>query len=90
MISVHSEDYNFPSIPSSIHADIQDHDTCTVETLLKGLLSLCLPEEHKPPSCLLGECINAVLPICNAKASQKQVDQEALADGLGLRTCLTE
>jgi len=84
---VHSQDSAF----SSILADIQDHDTCTIETSLNGLLSLCLPEEHKrnPPAGLLGDCINAVLPICNARdqsiqtrqteAKQNQVDEEALA-----------
>jgi hypothetical protein len=67
--------------------------------LLNGLLSLCLPDEHKhnPPADLLDQCINAILPICNTqdhpiqtKAKQKQVDKEALADGLELREYLTE
>jgi hypothetical protein len=84
---------------SSILADIRNHATCTVETLLNGLLLLCLPEEHKhnPPADLLDQCINAVLPICNpqdnpiqTKAKQKPVDEETLADGMGLRTYLTE
>jgi len=60
---------------------------------------LCLPEEHKhnPFADLLEQCIDAVLPICNAQdhpiqttGKQKQVDEEALADCLGLRTNLTE
>jgi len=85
-------------VSSSILADIQDHATCTVETLLNGLLSLCLPEEYKPsaPADLLDQCLNAVLPICNAqdhpiqtKGKQKRID-EALADSLGLRTYLIE
>jgi hypothetical protein len=83
----------------SILADIRRHDTCTVEALLNGLLLLCLPEEHKqnPPADLLDQCINAVLPIRNAQdhpiqtqGKQKRIDEEALADGLGLRTNLTE
>jgi len=41
-IFVHSED----DVSPSILADIQNHNTCTVETLLNGLLSLCLPEDH--------------------------------------------
>jgi len=67
--------------------------------LLNGLLSLCLLEEHKhnAPADLLDQCINAVLPICNTqdhpiqmKGKQKRVDEEALADGLGLWKYLTE
>lgn len=56
-------------VSPSILADIQDHATCTVEELLNGLLSRCLPEEHKssPPSDLLNQCISAVLPICNTQ-----------------------
>jgi hypothetical protein len=86
-------------VSPSILADIQDHATCTVEELLNGLLSRCLPEGHKsnPPSDLLDQCINAVLPICNTqhhpirtKGKQKQVDEQALADGLGVRKYLIE
>ena len=83
----------------SILTDIQNPATCAVETLLNGLLLLCLPEEHKhnPPADLLYQCINAVLPICNTqdnpiqmKAKQKRVDEEMLADGMGPRTYLTK
>jgi hypothetical protein len=86
-------------VSPSILADIQDHATCTVKTLLDGLLSLCLPEEYKSnaPADLLDQCLNAVLPICNpqdhqikTKGKQKRSDEEALADSLGLRTYLTE
>jgi hypothetical protein len=54
----------------SIFADIERHKTCTVENLLNGMLSLCLPEEHKhnPPTDLLKQCLEAVLPICNVEA----------------------
>lgn len=89
----------------SILADIQDVDTCTVETLLNALLLHCLAEEHKqnPPADLLGRCIDAVLPICNApdlqnqekrkrkgKQKQKREEEEAQADRSGLRTNLTK
>ena len=48
----------------SLLPETQDHDTCTVEMLLNGLLSLCLPDEHKynPPADFLGRYINAILP----------------------------
>jgi hypothetical protein len=91
--------YSVDDVSPSILADIQDHATCTVETLLNGLLSLCLPEEykHNAPADLLNQCLNAVLPICNAqdhqiktKGKQKRTDEEALADSLGLRTYLIE
>jgi hypothetical protein len=51
----------------SLFADIRGHETCTVENLLNGMLSLCLPEEHKhnPPTDLLDQCLNAVIHICN-------------------------
>jgi hypothetical protein len=84
---------------SSVLADIQHPDTCTVEALLNGLLSLCLAEEHKqnPPADLLGRCIDAVLPICNApdlqnqeKGKQERDEEEARADRSGLRTNLTK
>jgi hypothetical protein len=84
---------------SSIFTDIRNHATCTIEALLNGLLLICLPDEHKdnPPTDLLDQCINAVLPICNTqdnpiqmKAKQKRVDEETLADGMGLRTYLAE
>jgi hypothetical protein len=86
-------------VSPSILANLQDHATCTVETLLNGLLSLCLPEEYKcnAPAGLLDQCLNAVLPICNAqdhqakmKGKQKQTDEEALADSLGICTYLIE
>jgi hypothetical protein len=86
-------------VSPSILADIEDHAVCTVETLLNGLLSLCLPEEYESdaPTDLLDQCLKAVLPICNAqdhpirtKGKQKRADEEALADRLGLRTYLNE
>ncbi len=93
-IFVHSED----DVSPSILADIQNHNTCTVETLLNGLLSLCLPEDHKhnPPVGLLDECIEAVLPICNPQDNRKQTkrknlaDKETLADGSALLAHLTD
>jgi hypothetical protein len=83
----------------SILADIEDHATCTVEAFLKGLLTRCLPEEHRSnaPGDLLDQCINAVLPICNSlghpittKGTKKRAHEEAQADGLALRKYLTE
>ena len=66
------------SVGSSLIACIMSHtwhnkSDCTVEILLKGMLSRCLPEEdkHNPAPDLLGLCLNAVLPICNAKAKEK-------------------
>ena len=91
--------YSSDDVSPSILADIHDHASCTVETLLNGLLSLHLPEKykHNPPTNLLDQCIDAVLPICNArhrlvetKGAQKRADDEALADGLGLREYLNK
>ena len=86
-------------VSPSILADIEDYAVCTVETLLNGLLSLCLPEEYESdtPADLLDQRLNAVLPICNVwdhpiktKGKQKRANDEALADSLGLRTYLNE
>jgi hypothetical protein len=89
MISVHSVD----DVCSSILVDIQDHATCTVDTLLEFLLSLCASKDT-PPANLLNQCINAVLPICNAEdqsnTTLKGVDKNASADGLKLREYLNE
>jgi hypothetical protein len=61
--TIHRMDHVCPSL----FAAIKDHETCTVENLLNGMLSLCLPEDHKhnPITDLLDQCLNAVLPICN-------------------------
>ena len=66
------------SVSSSLIAYVKSHtwhhkSDCTVEILLKGMLSRCLPEEdkHNPAPDLLGLCLNTVLPICNAKAKEK-------------------
>jgi hypothetical protein len=69
-IIIHStEDVGPPII-----ADVKHHKSdCTVEILLKGMLSRCLPEEGKrnlAPD-LLDTCLNAVLSICNAKTKEK-------------------
>jgi hypothetical protein len=89
MIQVHGVDDVYPSIL----VDIQDHATCTVDTLLKGLLSLCASKDISPAN-LLNQCINAVLPICNAEDQSntklKGVDKKASADGLKLREYLNE
>jgi hypothetical protein len=84
--------YSVDDVSPSILANIKDHAVCTVETLLNGLLSLCLPEEYESdaPTDLLDQCLNTVLPICNAqyhpiktKGKQKWADDEALADSFG-------
>lgn len=61
----------------AIFADIENCDTCTVDSLLKGILSLLLKEnkgDGPTPSAdkegdeltdLLEKCLEAVLPICN-------------------------
>ena len=68
---IHSAESAFPSIIANVEHHKSD---CTVENLLKGMLSLCSPEEHEHNSTpdLLGSCLNAVLPICNADAEKKE------------------
>lgn len=92
MISVHSVNDVYPKIL----VDIQDHATCTVDALLKALLSLCSSKDI-PPANLLNQCVNAVLPICNAedhpiqsKAKSKRVDKNTSTDGSKLREYLDE
>jgi hypothetical protein len=56
-------------VSPAVLADITGHATCTVESLLKGLLSLCLPEGNSASTDLtdlLDRCLHAVLPICNS------------------------
>jgi hypothetical protein len=58
--------YSAESVGPPIFADIKHHTVdCTVEILLKGMLSRCLPEEkqHLAPD-ILDLCLKAVLPIC--------------------------
>ena len=67
--------YSAESVCPSIIADVEHHKSdCTVENLLKGMLSLCSLEEdeHNSTFDLLGPCLNAVLPICNADAETKE------------------
>jgi hypothetical protein len=64
------------SVSPPIIADVKHHTSdCTVENLLKGMLSLCLPKEdkHNPAPDLLDQCLNAVLPICNAETKETRL-----------------
>jgi hypothetical protein len=77
-IIIHSD----KSISPPIIADLKHHkDECTVENLLNGMLSRCLPKEGKrnlAPN-VLDLCLEAVLPICNDETT-----------GMGLRDYLTK
>jgi hypothetical protein len=73
-------------ISPSILADIENHATCTVDTLLKAFLGFCLPQGHQPSEDLVNKCLLAVLPICNAdqrnlntkgKKNLKQMETDA-------------
>ena len=92
MISDHSMD----DVSPKILVDIQKHATCTVDALLKALLSLCSSEDI-PPAILLNQCVNAVLPICNPKdypiklrAKSKRGDEKPSTDGSELQKYLDE
>ena len=67
--------YSAESLCPSIIANVENHKSdCTVENLLRGMLSLCSPEEDEQnltPD-LLDSCLKAVLPICNADAETKE------------------
>jgi hypothetical protein len=58
--------YSAESVGPPIFADIKHHTVdCTVEILLKGMLSRCLPgdKQHLARN-ILDLCLKAVLPIC--------------------------
>ena len=85
-------------VSPAIRANVERHETCTVEALLNAFLSHCLLEEHKhnPPD-LLKQCLKAVLPLCNtrgysidAKQEQSKDKIEELEDHLELRKNLGE
>ncbi|KAF8484070.1 hypothetical protein DFH94DRAFT_338639 [Russula ochroleuca] len=65
-VAEHLASARVDDVRSAIFADIEKHDTCTVDSLLKGMLSL-LPKEEIPHGStdLLNKCLEAVLPICN-------------------------
>ena len=63
--------HSVESVGPPIIADVKHYKIdCTVDSLLKGMLSRCLPE-HNSVSDILGLCLNAVLPICNAETKKE-------------------
>ena len=66
--------HSVESVGLPIIADVKHYKIdCTVDSLLKGMLSRCLPKtnEHNSVPDLLGLCLNAVLPICNAETKKE-------------------